>query len=423
MSLRGMLQILLLLVIAAVGTAAGVRILALEPSVGAMEEDHGDEHGGEGGAEGPHGGRLLEKGDFALEVTIYEKGVPPEYRVYVYRNGKPRNPADVDLSIQLNRLGGEVDTFEFQPRGDYLVGDGVVREPHSFDVGVRAEYGGRNYAWDYESYEGRTQIAPETAEAAGIETAKAGPVEIRETLTLQGTVEYDFERLRRAMARFPGIILSLSARIGDRVQADEALAEVESNDSLQTYAVRAPIEGVITQQLANTGETTRGGPLYTIADLSQVWVDLAVFRNDQARVKVGQVVRVRSLDGRLEATGKIGYIAPASHALSQSTTARIFLDNPKGVWQPGMAVTGEVIVAENKVPLAVRNNALQTFRDFDVVFAKVDNTYEMRMLELGRNDEMHTEVLSGLDPGTEYVVENSYLIKADIEKSGASHDH
>jgi cobalt-zinc-cadmium efflux system membrane fusion protein len=298
-----------------------------------------------------------------------------------------------------------------------------MREPHSFDVGVRAEYDGRNYAWGYESYEGRTQIAPEIAEVAGIETAEAGPAHIRETLTLQGTVEYDVERVRRAMARYPGMILSLSARIGDRVQAGEALAEVESDDSLQTYAVRAPIGGIVVQQLANTGETTGDGALYTIADLSHVWVDLAVFRGDQARVKVGQPVRVRSLDGRPEAVGKIGYLAPISNALSQSTTARIFLDNPKRIWQPGMAVTGEVIVAEEQVPLAVRNGALQTFRDFDVVFAKVDNTYEVRMLELGRSDGTHTEVLDGLDPGAEYVVENSYLIKADIEKSGASHDH
>jgi cobalt-zinc-cadmium efflux system membrane fusion protein len=132
---------------------------------------------------------------------------------------------------------------------------------------------------------------------------------------------------------------------------------------------------------------------------------------------------VRSLDGQLEASGKIGYLAPVSSSLSQSTTARIFLDNPKGIWQPGMAVTGEVVVAEEKVPLAVRNSALQTFRDFDVVFARVDDTYEVRMLELGRADREHTEVLSGLARGTEYVVKNSYLIKADVSKSGASHDH
>ena len=67
--------------------------------------------------------------------------------------------------------------------------------------------------------------------------------------------------------------------------------------------------------------------------------------------------------------------------------------------------------------------SLQRFRDFDVVFAQVGETYEVRMLELGRRDGRFIEVLEGLEPGTTYVTENSYLIKADIEKSGASHDH
>jgi cobalt-zinc-cadmium efflux system membrane fusion protein len=71
------------------------------------------------------------------------------------------------------------------------------------------------------------------------------------------------------------------------------------------------------------------------------------------------------------------------------------------------------------VPVA----ALQRFREFDVVFAQFGETYEVRMLTLGRRDADSVEVLEGLTPGTSYVTENSYLIKADIEKSGASHDH
>ena len=75
------------------------------------------------------------------------------------------------------------------------------------------------------------------------------------------------------------------------------------------------------------------------------------------------------------------------------------------------------------MPLAVKTSALQRFRDFTVVFAKVGNTYEVRMLELGMSDGNMVEVLSGLKPDTEYVTEGSFLIKADVEKSGASHDH
>ena len=71
----------------------------------------------------------------------------------------------------------------------------------------------------------------------------------------------------------------------------------------------------------------------------------------------------------------------------------------------------------------VKISALQQFRDFTVVFAKIGDTYEVRMLELGANGGEFVEVLEGLKPGTEYVTENSFLIKADIEKSGARHDH
>lgn len=412
-------QVLLVLAVLVIGTVAGFKILALEPAPG-IEGEQGDEPAA---AEGPHGGRLLKNRSFALEVTIFEAGVPPEFRVYAYRDGQPLDPADVDLIIELHRLGGKTNAFEFRPRDDYLLGNGVVSEPHSFDVSVRAEHAGQDYEWHYESHEGRTQLDAATAQAAGLKTAEAGPAQIRESLALQGSVEYDVERVRRAMARYPGMIVSLNARIGARVKAGDVLARVESDDSLQTYAIHAPIDGVIIKQLANAGETTRDGALYVIADLSRLWVDLAVFRGDQSRVQVGQPVAVRSLDGTLKAEAEIGYIAPVSSALSQTSTARVFLDNPDGIWRPGMAITGEVTVREETVPLAVRNSALQTFREFDVVFAKFGETYEVRMLELGRSDGEHIEVLGGIDPGTEYVVENSYLIKADIEKSGATHAH
>ena len=88
-----------------------------------------------------------------------------------------------------------------------------------------------------------------------------------------------------------------------------------------------------------------------------------------------------------------------------------------------MTVAAEVTLSSEEVPLAVKESGLQRFRDFTVVFAQVKDTYEVRMLELGRRDGEYVEVLGGLKPGTPYVAEQSYLIRADIEKSGASHDH
>jgi len=75
------------------------------------------------------------------------------------------------------------------------------------------------------------------------------------------------------------------------------------------------------------------------------------------------------------------------------------------------------------VPVAVKASAIQQFRDWDVVFMKDGATYEIAILELGRRDGEWVEVVSGLKPGATYVTENSFVVKADVMKSGASHDH
>ena len=93
-------------------------------------------------------------------------------------------------------------------------------------------------------------------------------------------------------------------------------------------------------------------------------------------------------------------------------------------WQPGLFVTASVVVEETEVPIAVKASGLQTFRDWDVVFMIDGASFEIAILELGRRDGDLVEVISSpLKPGTKYVTENSFVVKADILKSGASHDH
>jgi cobalt-zinc-cadmium efflux system membrane fusion protein len=197
---------------------------------------------------------------------------------------------------------------------------------------------------------------------------------------------------------------------------------VESNESLRVYPITAPITGVITSRHAEPGEQTSDEALFEIADFSRVWAELKVFPRDRARLKVGQPARIVA-EGATPAAGTISYVAPAGERNAQSIIARVVLDNASGAWTAGQFVEGIVTVSRTPVALAVPLSAIQKFRDFDVVFAQVNDTYEVRMLDLGRRDADRAEVLGGLDPGTRYVSRNSYLIKADIEKSGASHDH
>jgi membrane fusion protein, heavy metal efflux system len=393
------------------------------------EHGHGhDEHDDHGEAEheevakGPHGGRLLIDGEFSLELALFETGVPPEFRVWVTEAGAPIAPEAVDLTITLTRLGDVKDKIAFNPQDDFLRGDTVIYEPHSFVVTVEAHHGNATHRWQYDNFEGRTLIGPEIATAFGLETEIADPATIRETVTVYGRVVPNAEKVRRIDARFAGAVESVAVSVGDRVTKGQTLAKVESNESLTLYAVTAPIDGMITERNAYPGEQTGDRALFTVMDTTSVWVEFAVFSRDLSLIKQSAPVRISASDGSLGRAGEVSYISPIAGA-DQSVVARVTLDNTDGTLVPGMFVTGEIQVAEHNVPLAVKRSGLQGFRDFTVVYAQIGDQYEVRMLELGRQDDEWIEVLGGLPPGTRYVTTNSYLVKADIEKSGASHDH
>lgn len=371
---------------------------------------------------GPHNGRLLRDGPFALEVTVYETGVPPEFRLYGYRDGKPLPPGALQPVVEVRRLDGETTRFTFRPEGDALVAGATVVESHSFDVKVAATYDGRTHAWTYASYEGRVTIPAATAAASGVKTSMAGPATIRDVLPLMGRVAIDRSRQAMVRARFPGIVRAVPVNLGDRVRRGQTLATVEGNDSMRRYAVTAPLDGVVLARNTNVGDVAGEAPLFEIADLSSVWIELDAVGRDADRLRPGQTVSVRPASGGEALATRIDALVPVTNA-GMSVVARAQIPNQDSAWRPGMAVVGEVTVAQRDVPLAVKISGLQRFRDFTVVFAKVGDTYEVRMLELGDRDDTSAEVLGGLKPGTAYVSEQSFLIRADIEKSGASHDH
>ncbi len=369
---------------------------------------------------GPHNGRLLSDGDFAVELAIFEDGVPPEFHAWAYAGDTELNPRDWNLDVSLSRLGGERNTFAFTPAADFLRGNGTVEEPHSFDVSVTAQYQGRRHNWNYVSYEGRVELAPALAAELHVETAVAGAGTLHQSVLLYGKITPDPQGVSHVTARYPGLIRSISAELGRRVSAGDPLVVIEANESLQRYTITAPIDGLVIQRHANPGEVAGDQPLLTIADYSNVWVDLDVFPGDARTIQPGQQVTIRMRD--LSAESRILYLNPGAGD-SPNVVARVPLANPDAQWTPGLLVEGDVLVAETAVPLVVENRALQDFRDWKVVFIKVGTSYEARPLELGRTDGRYTEVLSGLEPGAEYVVVNSYLLKADLEKSGATHDH
>ncbi|MBN9519230.1 efflux RND transporter periplasmic adaptor subunit [bacterium] len=414
-------QVLAFACVLTLGAGVAVTHFGVKPSTRQSEGKNGE--GANELPKGSHGGRLLTEGNFSVEMTIFERGVPPEFRVFLTENGRELPPTAVALTVKLYRLGGRTDVIKFSPSGDFLRSDKEITEPHSFDVEVLAEHKGKSFRWKYDSYEGRTTFSEEAVRASELGIESAGPATIKNLLPVYGRVTANSEQSVRAVPRFPGLLRDARKQRGERVERGDLLALVENNATLQTYELRSPISGTIIEKYLNNGAFVDEEPVYLVSDLSTVWVEFGIPGLEAARVRPGQTVSVSRDGGASSEVGSISYLSPVGDNATQMTTARAILPNDDGNWRPGLFVSGTIVIEENAVPLAVKAEALQTFRDWDVVFLRVGNTFEIRPLEIGRRDPTWVEVLSGIEPGQEYVTTNSFLVKADVGKSAASHDH
>lgn len=293
--------------------------------------------------------------------------------------------------------------FANQSRAASTKGGHGEKEEHGHDEGVKLT---------------DAQIA-----AAGIELLTAGPRELRDTLQLNGTVQPNQETLVKVTPRFPGVIRSMRKRLGDKVKRDEVLATVESNQSLTVYELKAPIDGTVIDRDGTLGEfASEARPIFTIADLSTMWVDFAVFRKDFSRVRLGDAVSIDVGDGGAPIEARIDYLSPIGASDTQSATARAIVPNG-GRLRPGLFVDGKVVLSARPVDVAVSTAALQTLDGKTVVFVRNGETFEAREVELGNRDADWVEVLFGLVDGDVYAGRNSFVIKAEIGKAGAAHEH
>lgn len=282
---------------------------------------------------------------------------------------------------------------------------------------------GHEHEEGHDDENARVQLSEEQIKNAGIILAEAGPASIRETLPLYGVIVPNAERVRDVAARFPGAIRTVAAKVGDAVRQGQTLAMVESNESMQTYALTAPLTGIVTVRSVNAGEQTADKVLFTVADLSTVWVEIALFPRDVGKVHVGQTVHVRSAGSDVSGEGKVVYVAPFGSSTNQTVTARVQLDNRERRWAPGLYVVAEADLAHRDVPLAIDNRALQTLDERTVVFVRTEDGFEPRPVRTGHADSERSEVVKGLEAGDLYAAANSFILKAELGKGTAEHEH
>lgn len=272
--------------------------------------------------------------------------------------------------------------------------------------------------------EGRVVLPPETVAAAGILVETAGSHTITLALDLPGEVTPNADRLAHIVPRFPGIAREVKKGLGDAVQQGEVLAIVESNESLSPYEVRSLVSGTVIEKHITLGEFVQDdADVFVVADLSTVWVNITVYSRDLGRVRKGQRVDVSVVGGGPRGSGVIDYIGPVLGEATRAATARVVVSNASREWRPGMFVTANVIVNEAVAAVAVPDSALSRLEDKDIVFVVQDEAFEARPVTVGRTDGKWTEILSGLSPGERYVVRGGFLLKSELKKSEASHEH
>ncbi len=282
---------------------------------------------------------------------------------------------------------------------------------------------GHGHGHGAELPEGVVELSDAKVKAADVGLVQAGPATLREELQLNGVVQANQEAVVQVTPRFPGIVRTLSKRLGDEAKKGELLAVVESNQSLTTYELKAPISGVITERQASLGEyVSEQKPAFVVTDLSTLWVDFSVYRRDLAKISTGDIVRVDPEDGGEPIEAKISYISPMGAADTQSAIARAVIGND-GRFRPGLFATGAVATAEHNVPLAVSLDAVQSLDGRDVVFVREGDRFVARDVTLGRRDGRFVEVLTGLEGGESYASKNSFVVKAELAKGSASHEH
>ncbi len=262
------------------------------------------------------------------------------------------------------------------------------------------------------------EISPEAVRSAAIKVESVGPHSIEVVVELPGEIKLNAERSIDVRPTYPGRVSVLHAGLGTFVHQGQPLAVIYSNESLSDYTTEAPMSGTVVARPVNPGAAVdRESVLYTLADLSSVWLDFPIYVQHLDHIRRGQLVHVRAEAGRgAAAEGTISYIGPVLDVDTRTTFGRVVLPNRGDRWQPGRLVTAAVVLERVTVPMAVPEDAIVRMGSGAAVFRADSSGFEMQPVTLGRSDGATTEIVSGLERGARVVTRNAFLVKAEFEK-------
>lgn len=350
-------------------------------------------------------------------------------------------------------------------------------------------------------------MSPRQAERFGIAVGTAVTAPLSGDVELPAEVRFDANKLAKVVPRVSGIVRTLEATEGDRVEAGQVLAVLDSreltglkadfleaaaaerlagvtfrrekqlredgvtseaeflqaeaslvaaraarqsaetklhavgvsHDALATladlpdgelgrYNVTTPLGGQVLARHIALGEAlpageSGGSEAFVIADDDTVWVDIDVYATDLGRVQAGDVATLHDDEGGVVAEGEIAFITSQLAESSRTATARMILDNPDRRLRPGWFLTARIRQTEGGEGVRVPSAAVYEIEGGPAVFVPAEGGFALRAVSLGARSSAFVEILSGLEPGDQYVERGAFTLKAELEKSAFGDEH
>jgi RND family efflux transporter MFP subunit len=190
-----------------------------------------------------------------------------------------------------------------------------------------------------------------------------------------------------------------------------------------TTSVPAPIDGVVTERTANVGlNVDPATALFTVVDLSRVWITADVYEKDFSRVRVGSdaTITTAAFPG-VSLRGRVSYIDPQVNPETRTAKIRIEVPNPRGELRLGMYTDVVVSGAPGAPVPVIPRSAVQNVGDRTVVYLaapREPSKFIEREVRLGQPSGEGVEVASGVQPGDVVVAEGSFFVRAERERLG-----
>jgi cobalt-zinc-cadmium efflux system membrane fusion protein len=210
--------------------------------------------------------------------------------------------------------------------------------------------------------------------------------------------------------------------------SEEYLASLPAHPDVAytQYEIKAPINGTVIEKHTTLGEVLKDDTTaFVIADLSSVWVNINVYQKDMPFVHKGQSVMISAGGLIPDSKGIISYVSPISGEETRTAVARVVLPNPKGILRPGLFVTAKVVIDDVTVPLLTPKTALITEGEQKQVFVETPEGFKLKPVTIGKGNDTHVEITSGMKPGEKYVSKGAFTLKAQLQKGafGEGHGH